>query len=422
MSQDSTPKSQPGVRRLRDLPELPRWAPRYAADIWDLARRGIEVDREDETRVLAMLDHPALYLIFDHEDDLPDEFLIGEANPRLHVLMHQAVENQLIEGEPQEAAQALQHLLELGVSRHRAVHLILEGFLDETYRALRTKEAFRNEVYRRHLRRLATAHDRPVWTTGPRPGRNDPCPCGSGKKYKHCCLPYEGQESVALPRGRMVLDSMFIATPDGLDTLPDDHPYLALEDLAAVARAIELTGNLALAAEAYRRLQAAAETAASEAVVREDPLDLLVSGLQELLEFAERHPQERAADGIPAALRLAELVGEPGQAAAYRLDAADLYEMAGDDGEAERIYRQVIAATPPDGWCYVRWARRLEKRGERLEAEAQYRRVLGDETLAADDAGDEARLELADLLEEQGRGEEAEALRREQRRREQPRH
>ncbi|TXT20523.1 MAG: hypothetical protein FD134_2892, partial [Gallionellaceae bacterium] len=20
-----------------------------------------------------------------------------------------------------------------------------------------------------------------------KPGRNDPCPCGSGKKYKHCC-------------------------------------------------------------------------------------------------------------------------------------------------------------------------------------------------------------------------------------------
>lgn len=27
---------------------------------------------------------------------------------------------------------------------------------------------------------------RPVWT-GPKVGRNDPCPCGSGKKYKHCC-------------------------------------------------------------------------------------------------------------------------------------------------------------------------------------------------------------------------------------------
>jgi SEC-C motif-containing protein len=23
--------------------------------------------------------------------------------------------------------------------------------------------------------------------SGPKIGRNDPCPCGSGKKYKHCC-------------------------------------------------------------------------------------------------------------------------------------------------------------------------------------------------------------------------------------------
>ena len=25
-----------------------------------------------------------------------------------------------------------------------------------------------------------------------KPGRNDPCPCGSGKKYKKCCLPKYG--------------------------------------------------------------------------------------------------------------------------------------------------------------------------------------------------------------------------------------
>ena len=23
--------------------------------------------------------------------------------------------------------------------------------------------------------------------SAPRPGRNDPCPCGSGRKYKQCC-------------------------------------------------------------------------------------------------------------------------------------------------------------------------------------------------------------------------------------------
>jgi hypothetical protein len=29
---------------------------------------------------------------------------------------------------------------------------------------------------------------RPVRRSEPRVGRNDPCPCGSGKKYKKCCL------------------------------------------------------------------------------------------------------------------------------------------------------------------------------------------------------------------------------------------
>jgi hypothetical protein len=26
-------------------------------------------------------------------------------------------------------------------------------------------------------------------------GRNDPCPCGSGRKFKHCCMPASGLES-----------------------------------------------------------------------------------------------------------------------------------------------------------------------------------------------------------------------------------
>jgi preprotein translocase subunit SecA len=30
------------------------------------------------------------------------------------------------------------------------------------------------------------AKPEPIRNRGPRPGRNDPCPCGSGKKYKNC--------------------------------------------------------------------------------------------------------------------------------------------------------------------------------------------------------------------------------------------
>jgi preprotein translocase subunit SecA len=33
---------------------------------------------------------------------------------------------------------------------------------------------------------VAKARSKPV-RTGPKVGRNDPCPCQSGKKYKHCC-------------------------------------------------------------------------------------------------------------------------------------------------------------------------------------------------------------------------------------------
>ena len=28
----------------------------------------------------------------------------------------------------------------------------------------------------------------PYMREAPKVGRNDPCPCGSGKKYKKCCL------------------------------------------------------------------------------------------------------------------------------------------------------------------------------------------------------------------------------------------
>jgi preprotein translocase subunit SecA len=32
----------------------------------------------------------------------------------------------------------------------------------------------------------------PIVKTAVKIGRNDPCPCGSGKKYKKCCLLKEG--------------------------------------------------------------------------------------------------------------------------------------------------------------------------------------------------------------------------------------
>ena len=33
-----------------------------------------------------------------------------------------------------------------------------------------------------------TVEKEPVKRTAPKVGRNDPCPCGSGKKFKQCCM------------------------------------------------------------------------------------------------------------------------------------------------------------------------------------------------------------------------------------------
>ncbi|MCY1720207.1 SEC-C metal-binding domain-containing protein [Prolixibacteraceae bacterium Z1-6] len=38
----------------------------------------------------------------------------------------------------------------------------------------------------RHFKQLTIT--KPIVATNPLPGRNEPCRCGSNKKYKHCCL------------------------------------------------------------------------------------------------------------------------------------------------------------------------------------------------------------------------------------------
>ena len=47
-----------------------------------------------------------------------------------------------------------------------------------------------------------TPPERPMWQGRTKPGRNDPCPCGSGRKYKKCCLPRDKRASGDRGRGR----------------------------------------------------------------------------------------------------------------------------------------------------------------------------------------------------------------------------
>ena len=56
----------------------------------------------------------------------------------------------------------------------------MKTMLGETPFLLRTPEEFSYTPEEEAVKQ-------PVVNKGPEVGRNDPCPCGSGKKYKNCC-------------------------------------------------------------------------------------------------------------------------------------------------------------------------------------------------------------------------------------------
>ncbi len=47
---------------------------------------------------------------------------------------------------------------------------------------------------------------------GPPPGRNQPCPCGSGKKFKKCC---RNKETIELPAREAVSGELTVNQPKG---------------------------------------------------------------------------------------------------------------------------------------------------------------------------------------------------------------
>ena len=51
-------------------------------------------------------------------------------------------------------------------------------------------------------------------TTQARPGRNEPCHCGSGRKYKQCCLPKD-EAAAAAARAKAAADAVALSAEAG---------------------------------------------------------------------------------------------------------------------------------------------------------------------------------------------------------------
>ena len=99
-------------------------------------------------------------------------------------------------------------------------------------------------------------------------GRNDPCPCGSGKKYKKCCLSFNPQEKEKIIQGYikdvMTLDKLsnginsliekkdFQKAQAVCQQLLDDYPD-QIDGISRFAQVYEAMGDNVKAAEYYRK-------------------------------------------------------------------------------------------------------------------------------------------------------------------------
>ena len=76
----------------------------------------------------------------------------------------------------------------------------------------------------------------------PRAGRNQPCPCGSGRKTKHCCGERRGPSEEQLARAHVA--QLFHQTVDELHGLSDrtlDQLWDGLMDLPAIDLSLHVT-------------------------------------------------------------------------------------------------------------------------------------------------------------------------------------
>ncbi len=213
-----------------------------------------------------------------------------------------------------------------------------------------------------------------------KPGRNDPCPCGSGKKYKKCC-----QEKLEIPQH---------AQPAGLET---ETAALAHSGGKATPAAVEFDRLVAMFsagqyAELERRTRVLLERypdsgstwkllSATLQMQGKGSLLALQKAAQLLPDDAEVHnnlglvfQQLGQLDEAAASYRRA-ILAEPDYAAAH-YNLGNILAGKGRLNEAEASFRRALQIKPDDEETHYNLGNTLRELGRLNEAEASYRRAL----------------------------------------------
>ena len=153
----------------------------------------------------------------------------------------------------------------------------------------------------------------------PRTGRNDPCPCGSGKKYKHCCLDKDRAVELAPAVGQRFALQAQKANQVGLQK-DDQQELLQSQGALQEAQALDAASNAVVDLVHAGRLDEA-EQAARELLLRypdvHDGYDRLgmvheargqfrqaADCYRKVIEFTRAHPADYDAGFVNSFLEL----------------------------------------------------------------------------------------------------------------------
>jgi len=123
--------------------------------IWNAAQLGAPLSEEDARLAQAMREHPEYADLWGHLDELSDGQIERDGtNPILHVTIHMTIENQLAIGQPPETGQAVEVLMQQGLSRHEAIHRVGTVLAEEIYGVLKDNRPFDESEFTRKLKQL----------------------------------------------------------------------------------------------------------------------------------------------------------------------------------------------------------------------------------------------------------------------------
>lgn len=136
----------------RDLKALTRLHLRL---IWEVAQFGGPLNDEDAQTVRTMREHPEYAALWPRLDTISDAELERDGvNPIMHIVIHDTLENQLVNNDPPVTGEVLAALLAQGLSRHEALHRMGGVLAEEIFGIMKNDRPFDLAGFERKLRAL----------------------------------------------------------------------------------------------------------------------------------------------------------------------------------------------------------------------------------------------------------------------------